>query len=415
MDTVAGFGRQADNRDMGAGMSSIESIGQPLAFQSAGGLQDFSELPSNEGVARVRTMTRALAGMQKEAIVHYGPTNAVWRVVCDEGPWLNGTDLAPFPLAFFTSGIAASAMSAFLREAVEHGLHIDSLGIAQDNYFSMEGSALRGTMKASALPMRLDISARGNATSGEFEQIMKTAIQDRCPVIQCLRETISSGFAARVNGAELALPGQAAVAVSELDDPAGLFDRIYPESTGSTGIITKSQNVSDEGTEAVGLKTDQKRIVHVHTGGASQADGLKSIAVQCIKPSGSRFQLLSDESSAAGSREQAPAGLVYFAAGAAFCFMTQIGRYAQITRNKLDGYRIVQDFAFPIPGGGKPGAPAVETLVCLETEAPPGNCIEMVRMGQQTCYVHAAFGASTQVELNFQPDSSNSGSIRQQD
>jgi hypothetical protein len=39
---------------------------------------------------RLRTATRALQGMQTEALVNYGPTGATWRVVCDEGPWRVG-------------------------------------------------------------------------------------------------------------------------------------------------------------------------------------------------------------------------------------------------------------------------------------------------------------------------------------
>lgn len=63
----------------------------------------------------MRAATRALAGMQKEALVDYGPTGATWRVVCDEGPWLNGTDLAPLPLGFFTAGLIASYMAESVR------------------------------------------------------------------------------------------------------------------------------------------------------------------------------------------------------------------------------------------------------------------------------------------------------------
>ena len=47
-----------------------------------------------------RTAARALEGMQKEAVVTCANTGTAWRMLCDEGPWLNGTDLAPFPLGF---------------------------------------------------------------------------------------------------------------------------------------------------------------------------------------------------------------------------------------------------------------------------------------------------------------------------
>jgi uncharacterized OsmC-like protein len=59
--------------------------------------------------------------------------------------------------------------------------------------------------------------------------------------------------------------------------------------------------------------------------------------------------MLSDDSRASGGQERAPDGLAYLAAGVAFCFMTQIGRYAQITRQKLSGYRIIQETAHCLP------------------------------------------------------------------
>ena len=133
---------------MGAAEASIESSGFPLAFRVDPNGPNLKALAPTDSTVRIRTTARVLAGMQKEAIIQYGPTGALWRVVCDEGPWLNGTDLAPFPLAFFAAGLAASLMSEILGEAGDRDLCIDSLSLVQDNFFTMEGSALRGTMSA---------------------------------------------------------------------------------------------------------------------------------------------------------------------------------------------------------------------------------------------------------------------------
>ena len=62
-------------------MPSIEGSGFPLVFKLPHG--DWSELPgSGEREAEqmaVRAYVRALTGMQKEAVVHYGPTDTAWR------------------------------------------------------------------------------------------------------------------------------------------------------------------------------------------------------------------------------------------------------------------------------------------------------------------------------------------------
>ena len=103
-------------------MPSIQESPHPLVFQVDPRALAPHAVEAAGSQAQIRTWTRALDGMQKEAVVEYSPTGAIWRMVCDEGPWLNGTDLAPFPLAFFTGGLAASFMSEYLAEAADRDM-----------------------------------------------------------------------------------------------------------------------------------------------------------------------------------------------------------------------------------------------------------------------------------------------------
>jgi uncharacterized OsmC-like protein len=339
--------------------------------------------------------------MQKEAIIQYRPGDVVWRVVCDEGPWLNGTDLAPFPLAFFTAGLAASFISAFVDEARDRDVQVNSVSIEQDNFFTMEGSALRGTMIAGAQPVEVTLSAGGNASASQLQEIAEIAVHSRSPAECCLRQVLASGFAVRANNEELPWPGEPADRVATLADPAAVFEQVRRVATQELTIIRKTGSPGKSNSEAVGLQAQQKRIVHVRTKGTIREDGLKSIVVECIQPAGSRFELLSDNSRAAGGRERAPSGLAYLSAGVAFCFMTQIGRYAQITKQKLNGYHIVQDTGFRLAQNCEPDARAVETLVCLSTGEPRDKSIQLVRMSEQTCYVHASYRIPAGTELKF--------------
>ena len=111
--------------------------------------------------------------------------------------------------------------------------------------------------------------------------------------------------------------------------------------------------------------------------------------------------MLSDDSRASGGQERAPDGLAYLAAGVAFCFMTQIGRYAQITKQKLNAYRIIQDTMFRLLRNDNPVPLAVETLLCVDTDEPPEKSIKLAQMGEQTCYVHAAFRSAVETEVSF--------------
>jgi len=89
----------------------------------------------------------------------------------------------------------------------------------------------------------------------------------------------------------------------------------------------------------------------------------------------------------------------------AFCYMTQIGRYAQIVKQKLHDYRIVQDTSFRFGPEEPPTAAAVETLVCLDTDEPAAESIKLVRMGEQTCYIHGAYRLPTETRIHLgEPD-----------
>ena len=78
---------------------------------------------------------------------------------------------------------------------------------------------------------------------------------------------------------------------------------------------------------------------------------------------GKVWRVVCDEGPWLNGTDLAPFPLAYLAAGVAFCFMTQIGRYAQITKQKLNAYRIIQDTAYRLMRNDKPVPLAVETLM----------------------------------------------------
>ncbi len=361
---------------------------------------------SSAGKILIRTSARSLAGMQKEAVVECGASGPCWRLVSDEGAWLNGTDLAPFPLAFFTAGLASSCLSTFVVEARERGVTIESLHLVQDNFYTMEGSALRGTMSAGVKPAQMQFFATGSASAAEFSDIARVAVT-RSPAVYCLANELHSEFSIQINDqcvSPIVASGTEAVLLS---DPAPAFASISRASTDSSAdeIIRKlSGDTSEPVTkaDAVGLQAEQKRVVHVRTRGHIRSDGMKVLAVQCVQPAGSTFEFLSDDSAVAGGEARAPSGLALLSCGVAFCFMTQIGRYATITKQQLRDYRIAQATGFCLPVGGEPSAEPVRTFVCLDTGESESKTRELVRMGEQTCYLHAAFRLSTDTDVSFQ-------------
>jgi hypothetical protein len=388
-------------------MDCIESSPFPPVFKL-----DRTVAPAGpRGMATVRTCARALAGMQKEAIVEYGATGAVWRLVCDEGPWLNGTDLAPFPLAFFSAGLTASYLAELLQHARRRGILLQAVELTVDNHYGMEGSASAGTMKGSALPVQATFAIDADATPVERQALAIDAVASS-PADAALRTALSSRFSLTLNGAAVdPRPLQAAIQAPP-GDPFACFGTARPARAASfvTGIVRKTGEpepgtVSGSGVP-VGLQGEQKRTVHVRATGTLRADGLKAIRVRCIRPAGSEFEFLSDDSAACGGAERAPPGPVLLSAGIAFCYMTQLGRYARIVGQPLHAYRIVQDTALSLPGAAPaaarpPCAEPIETHVYLDSDAGPDESRTLIRMGEQTCYLHAAFRGANKTRVRL--------------
>lgn len=391
-------------------MPSIESSGFPLAFKVD---KSPAPLPDDDpSKIALRVEVRSLEGMQKEAVVSTG--SATWRMVSDEGPYLNGTDLAPFPLAFYTAGMQFSLMSELLRHAREHQVEIKSLELWQDNYYTMEGSALRGTMIGGAKPAEVLLKIESDASAETIAKLIRLA-ESSSPAHAVMRDVLANTFSLNYNGKQLPVSEVSPSASADVSDPLPHFDSVEPNSDAEflSDIITKvsaaEQVFNVEGGAGSSLQAEQRRTLHIH-GEARLVDGLlMETVIQLFKPIGSTFRFLCDESLDAGGKESAPPPLAYLSAGVGFCYMTQLGRYAHITKQDLKSYRIVQDNVFTVTGATSDWsrlaqALPVDTHVYLEANEPDETAQKTVSMSERTCFLHAAmrgvYHSIIQAELN---------------
>ncbi len=379
--------------------------------------------PSLSGRLGLCTATRALQGMQKEAIIRYGYNGPLWRIICDEGPWLNGTDLAPFPLGFFNAGLVASYLSEYREHARQRGVVINGLEVMVDTRYRMEGSLLKGTMQGSALPVQATFIVQAEASEDVIRELAWLAVATS-PADAFLREAHPSIFDLVTNDEPVLFADDTGIntgtgiEIQSQDELDALFDQARPiiTATGQEDILHKLEGVIHLGGEElgtvksssdVGLSDNQKRELHVRGVGEIRADGMKSIQVACFSPVGSVFRVLSDDSVAWGGTGRAPSGLAYLSAGLSFCFMTQLGRYAQVAKQRLNSYQIVQHTSFDLPWtlNAEPApstASSTATKVYLCTEEETKNTLKMLKMGEQTCYLHAAGRAALKTHILVQ-------------
>jgi hypothetical protein len=373
-------------------MSGIEGSGFPLVFKA-----DAPDIDAVESELGVEVLARCLEGMQKEALVRVGESPP-WRMVSDEGPYLEGTDLAPFPLAFFTAGMQFSFLSALARLSREEGIALHSARLAQDNFYSMEGSFLRGDAEGGARPAELHLSLDAEASPDVVARLVRRAHRSH-PAHAVMRDILENRFALVHNGRALPLDGLRPSSLPAVMNPRGILERLRPADPARLPAAVEKVAAAAivhgvEGGAGTSLSQEQKRTLHVH-GEAHLLTGLRAeTTIQLFKPIGSTFRFQSDE-----SQEAAPSSLAYLCAGVAFCYLTQIGRYARIVRRSLDSYSVCQRSAFRREGSPEDDtlvgrSSPFDTAVFLEGSLSESEARDLVWMGERTCFLHASMRGS---------------------
>jgi uncharacterized OsmC-like protein len=399
---------------------NIQSSGFPLVFRVPDGLIDTPPIDNINGApSALRIYVRALEGMQKEAVVAMATPAGqhTWRMVCDEGPYLNGTDLAPFPLAFFTAGTQFALMSEILQWARVKKVSLKSLTLIQDNYYTMDGSALQGTMIGGAKSPEVMLQIESSASPKAVADIIRLAEQSS-PAHALFQNTLANRFALTSNEDPLDTGD-----IQTWEDPvnhdvSAIFESVQPDKnvTLQADIISRLSAADIiqgvEGGAGSSLQAEQKRTLHVH-GEAKWTSGMSmQTTIQLLKPLGSVFRFVCDEVKESGGHEAAPPPLAYLSAGVGFCFMTQVGRYAQITRQSMHTYQIIQENLVVHQGHFADGtrtaqALPMDTHLLIEADELDEVAQKTLWMSERTCFLHAAMRGSVpvlvQATLNNQP------------
>jgi OsmC-like protein len=368
-------------------VNALADSGLPRFFALGGRAAEFSVPAPRRGEA-VRFYGRSLAGMQKEAIVCTSAGGA-WRLASDEGAYLNGLDEAPCPLAFMTTGMAASFMSAIRARLAATGVDHRGVRLTQDNRYTMQGSMPRRTMIGGAKPVELDVEIAANRDAAGLTSLVLAAVA-AAPVSALLRQPLRNMFTLTVNGREVAPDASPHLGEHPLPDPRSLFDGLVLAETPVVADPLVARDgmtpLTEEATshEGSSYSPEQHRTLHLRGICTVRPDDVNVIEQHLYNPHGSIFRLLSDEAPVNGGGGRAPDASSYIAAGIGFCFMTQFGRFAKIIGKRLDGYRIVQDAH--IAGGY---ADPIETHVYLDTPEEESFAREVLDVGERTCFLHA--------------------------
>lgn len=375
------------------GEDIIGTSGLPHFFKVANADEVGIQTPQNRKGDALRTWVRSLSGFQKEALVRSSATGDTWRLVSDEGPYLNGHDAACCPLAFLSCGMAASFMNEILALAKIRGVGIRRLKLTQDNYYTMKGSMPKRTMVGGAenieLQIEIDCDIDDDAKLKEF--LINATYAS--PLNGLMRGRLESLFKLARNRAELRTKRAKELDAPLYPDPGNHFAKAVPNANdlvllSAVGPTPKKEVALGTSTAGGSLSDEQNRRLNIGAVAEMGADGIKRIQQMQYSPYGTSFMLLSSEDG------RAPDANTLISAGIAFCFMTQFGRFVSMLKLDLPDYRIVQDTHFSLGGAsggtGKAGeADPVETHVYLETSETDETAQDMLDISEQTCFLHA--------------------------
>jgi len=380
---------------------TIDGSGYPLAFKVRAGERVSAVLAGAPGRDVFRVEARAMGAHQKEALVTEGDGGTTWRVASDEGPYLNGTDLAPFPLGFFNAALQAELVQRLLARAAANDVRCDAIAIDLENRYAFEGSFHKGTGCGSAQPPEARFTLRSGADAERVARVVKEAVASS-PLAAALRTPLRNTFALYVNGKRRevvsAEPSTAPDAPDPLkthrepprplaaDEPADLITKLPAHAKAvSGGPMPASSRVE------IGILGHGRLI----------APALAEHDTWLARPPGSRFRFRAAVGEAGAGA--APSGLALAAAGIAFCYMTQLVRYIGYLKYRVRAIRLVQrnPFALALNGTSAVGeAGPVDTHLFLHGEEPDDVMQRLLAMGANTCYLHASLGAALQASVH---------------
>lgn len=389
---------------------AIDGTDFPLGFRVTAGAR--AGAVAGEAPARdvYRVEARTMRGHQKELVVAEGAGGAAWRLTSDEGANLEGTDLAPFPLAFFNAALHADYANRVLALARAHGVAIAIESMRLDNRYWFSGSFLKGTGQGTAEPVTIRVSVRSSSAPELVARLLDAALV-ASPAHALLSTPLVNTFALYVNGRRAPVVRVAPSGPRDELDPFKAHHVPPAPLAGAdtlNGVIERLPPDPAEG--PAGPLPAEGRVPITIRGTSVLEDPGGVIATTVIPTSpGARFRLRCDERPGAQS---APSGLACAAAGIAFCYMTQFTRYIEYRHHKVRAIRFVQTLPYALAGDARDwtlrgGVEPVDTHVFLHAEEPDAVLQNLLAVAENTCYLHAALrsclGGRVEATLNGAP------------
>lgn len=348
----------------------------PLSFVAATGTGDAPQSPG----AEYRAEVMGLGGFQKEGLVEDLRTGRAWRLVCDEGTYLRGADMAPAPLAYWIAGLHGDITAHIAQTARDGGTDPGGLSVTVSQGFGVTGSFAKG--EATALVYGLECSV--SLASGEDDTAVSALVQralGRSPVLAAMTGAHEGLFALTANGKETPVSGFRRSTAAHEDPFLRHAGRPAPAEARPGAAPASIPHPHDDG-RPIMLTDDDDGTVSWRVqarGGPDPGTGL-IVSHAGFSGAASTWTLFSDPASRA-----APAPLAHFSIGTAFCFHTQLCRYVNVRKLPAESPRLSQLSRFP-----GPEFEPLDTRMFVRGRVSGEAATSLMSAAARTCYAHRA-------------------------
>jgi uncharacterized OsmC-like protein len=364
----------------------LEESPYPLAFVTHDGAAD----PAPGHVRESSTYRCEVAGLgrfQKEGLVSDLATGRTWRLPADEGKYLCGTGRAPSPLMHWAAGLHGDVTSRIAQIAQAESVALDGLRVTVAQRFASQGSFARGEAVGLVFELSWEVDIVTEAPEARVTELVDRALRSS-PANAAMVHGMESRFALSINGRARPVTGlPQSDAVGETDPflrhsarprPAGAAtagDAVlstWPGANSSTVVL------SDDQQGAIGWRAHAVGSYDFESGLVRATVGFPEVAAA------EQWSLLTD-----ATNRRAPSPLSYFSIGTAFCYHTQLCRYADVRRLPIESPRLVQTSRFSTSGGAARAHP-FDTHLFLSGGIDEHQANSFLVAAANTCYAHRA-------------------------
>lgn len=326
--------------------------------------------------------------MQKRGQLYRPQTGEAWQLLCDEGSGLGGTDWAPPPLAYFAAGLASSLTGTIADLLRERDIHHAQIQLVLDNQYSLKGSILRGTMEGKGLDPDLAVSIdNADLTPADKSSLVMEAVASGLAGYM-MKQTFVSEFSLVANDerVDLDLPlwdqSIDAAALPTLPVAAEKTDRTHV-----TKAFVRPENPQFNPGTGAGHDAVQNRNLTVSSVTKGTVGSALTFEAGIARPKASVYEI-SGAPDAGG--QNTPSSAILLAAGIGFCYMTQLGRYAEAKKRPVKDYRMIQAIDVPLPGSDGSQTPVIGTKLFLDqTEPDRAFARDLAHSAKRTCFLHS--------------------------